>query len=144
MLVRDILRSKGSSVVTIGPDATVLEATRLLVARAIGALVVLEAEEIVGIISERDALRLAAVDPASLATTRVHEAMTTTLVVGVADDGIDYVMEAMTKNRIRHLPVVEDQRLIGILSIGDVVNALRRETESENRYLHDYIAGMVR
>jgi CBS domain-containing protein len=67
--------------------------------------------------------------------------MTRELVVGLAEDEIDYVMQILTQNRVRHLPIVEDDRLIGIVSIGDVVNAVRSGLEAENRYLRDYVQG---
>ena len=130
--------------VTEGPDQAVLQAMRLLVEHGIGALVVTREEQIEGIISERDILRLGADDPEALATTPVADAMTSDPVVGVPGDKLDYVMEIMTKNRIRHLPIVVDGGLAGIVSIGDVVNALRRGVEAENRHLTRYVQGLVR
>ncbi|MBI4539699.1 MAG: CBS domain-containing protein [Gemmatimonadetes bacterium] len=144
MKVRDVLRVKGHNVVTITPDQTVLAAMRTLVERNIGSVVVMDGDDVAGILTERDALRLGARDPGGLANTRVRDAMTTDLVIGVPEDDLQYVMEIMTRNRIRHLPVLEEGRLIGILSIGDVVNALRTSVEAENRYLRDYIQGAVR
>ncbi len=141
MRIRDILQVKGEEVVTISPEHTVLGAVKVLVQHDIGAVVVEDAGQVRGIFSERDILRLVADDCAAAEETRVGEVMTTDLVVGVPDDAVDYVMEIMTKNRIRHLPIVEDGELAGIVSIGDVVNALRREVAAENRYLRDYIAG---
>lgn len=141
MKLRDILRRKGSEVVTITPDAIVLDAMRTLVAHNIGSLVVVEGDEIRGILTERDTLRLGAEDPASLGSTRVESAMTRDLVIGVAEDDLHYAMNVMTENRIRHLPIVAAGRLEGIVSIGDLVNACRTEAEVENRYLRDYIQG---
>jgi len=143
MKIRDILRSKGREVVTVGPDRTVADAIGLLVEHGIGALVVVEGIEIRGIVSERDILGLAATDASRLSQLRIADQMTTDLVVGVEDDDIDYVMEIMTRNRVRHLPIVADRRLVGIVSIGDVVNALRRGLEAENRYLRDYVQGTI-
>lgn len=142
MTIRDILQNKGSDVVTVTPGRTVLEAMRLLMRHRIGALVVMAGEEIRGIVTERDVLRIGAEDPAALATTLVEGAMTADLVVGLAEDDLDYVMGVMTRNRIRHLPIVHDGRLAGIVSIGDVVNACRSSVEAENRYLRDYILGV--
>ena len=141
MKIRDILGSKGREVVTVSPEETVLDAVCTLVGHRIGAVVVVQEEEILGILSERDVLRLTARSPDQLRTTPVRELMTTELVVGVEDDSLDYVMGIMTRNRVRHLPVVEERRLVGIVSIGDVVNAMRREVEGENRHLKDYIQG---
>ena len=142
MNISDILRSKSRDVVAVEPGVTVLEAMRVLMRHRIGAVMVVEGEDVQGILSERDVLRLGAQDPASLASTRVRDAMTRDLVVGVPGDDLDYVMDVMTRNRIRHLPIIEDGRLGGIVSIGDVVNACRRNVEAENRYLRDYIAGV--
>jgi len=143
MKVSDILRSKGSAVTTIRPDRTVAEAIRLLVEHRIGAVVVTEGNTVCGILSERDVLRLTDRDPLRLHALLVADAMTRDLVIGEPDDDIDYVMEILTKNRVRHLPIVVDGRLTGILSIGDVVNALRSGLEAENRYLRDYVQGNV-
>lgn len=144
MKIRDILRTKGHDVITIAPDQPVLAAVRVLSEHRIGALVVRADGQIVGIISERDVLNLAAGDPAHLEDTPVSGIMTSNVIVGVADDDLDYVMSIMTQNRIRHLPVVEGERLVGLVSIGDVVNAVRRTVEAENRHLKEYIQGVPR
>lgn len=141
MKIRDILTDKGTDVVTIEPGVSVLTAVQLLVEHNIGAVVVLDGSEIAGILSERDVLRLSAADPADVAVRSVSDVMTKEVVTGVPDDMISRVMETMTTKRIRHLPIVEAGRLVGILSIGDVVNALRSEVEGENRYMRDYIQG---
>ncbi len=144
MLVRDILRKKGNHVVTIEPQRTVQDAIRSLVASNIGALVVTNSDDqVVGIFTERDVLREAAVRPDQLSETLVGDVMTRSVVIGVPEDAIEYVMGIMTQNRIRHLPVLEDDQLVGIISIGDVVNAQLRETEFENRLLKDYIQGVT-
>jgi len=144
MRIRDVLDRKGREVVTVSPGGTVHEAMRVLVEHNIGAVIVREEESIVGILTERDVLRLGATDPATLGTRSVSDAMTTDLVVGVAEDLVDYAAGIMTANRIRHLPIVDGGRLVGVVSIGDVVNALKQEKEVENRYLRDYIQGAVR
>lgn len=144
MRIRDILRTKGHDVITVGPDQSVLAAVQILSEHRIGALVVRSGEEVVGIISERDVLNLVARDPSALAATRVTDVMTTNVIVGVAEDEVDYVMSIMTNNRIRHLPIMGESALIGLVSIGDVVNALRRSVEAENRHLKDYIHGVPR
>jgi uncharacterized protein len=144
MRIRDILRTKGHDVITIAPDQPVLAAVRVLSEHRIGALVVRADGQIVGIISERDVLNLAAGDPARLEHTPVSGIMTSNVIVGVAEDDLDYVMNIMTQNRIRHLPVLEGERLVGLVSIGDVVNAVRRTVEAENRHLKDYIQGVPR
>ena len=144
MRIREVLDRKGGSVVTIEPDRTVHDAMRILVENNIGSVIVTQDGRTVGILTERDVLRLGAASPESLATTLVGEAMTRELVVGVADDLVEYAAGVMTSNRIRHLPIVDGEGLTGVVSIGDVVNALKQEKEVENRYLRDYIQGAVR
>lgn len=143
MNVEEILARKGSDEVhTIEPERTVQDAIARLVERNIGALVVAgENGDPVGIVTERDILRCCAGRPDRLASTLVSEIMTRDLIVGESGDDIDYVMGVMTKNRIRHLPVVRDGALVGMVSIGDVVNVQLHETRYENRHLRNYIAG---
>ena len=144
MLVRDVLRKKGSHVVTIEAHRTVQDAIRSLVENNIGALLVTSADDqLVGIFTERDILREAAVRPDQLSETLVGDVMTRSVVIGVPEDTIEYVMGIMTQNRIRHLPVLEGEELVGIISIGDVVNVQLRQTEFENRLLRDYIHGVT-
>ena len=144
MKLRDILRTKGSDVIQIDPDRSVLDAVRVLTEHRIGALVVTSDGEIVGVVSERDIMNLIAGEAGPLADTRVSDIMTTDVIVAVPDDDLDYVMNIMTNNKIRHLPIVDDGGLAGIVSIGDVVNEVRRSVESENRHLKDYIQGAAR
>jgi CBS domain-containing protein len=143
MLIRDILSSKGSRVVTTHPASTVLEAIELLVQENLGALVVLDDTDVRGIVSERDILRLAARGAQHIGATRVGDIMTSDLIVATPDDPIEYAMEIMTRNRIRHLPILDGGHLAGIISIGDVVNASQRDVEAENKYLKDYIRGVT-
>ena len=143
MKIHDVLRTKGSEVIQIGPDRSVLEAVRSFSKHRIGALVVTRDGEIEGVISERDVMNLVADRPDGLETTTVGEIMTRDVIVGVPSDGLDYVINIMTNNRIRHLPIVDTGGLAGIVSIGDVVNEVRRSVESENRHLKDYIQGAV-
>ncbi len=154
MRIRDILQEKGTGVVTIEVGRTIHDAICRLNEHKIGALVVTgEGEKIIGIITERDILRVCGKrcarlekPPAREETSCpffVQDAMTKDLVIGVLDDGLDYVMGIMTKNRIRHLPILDDESLAGIISIGDVVNAHLKETEFENRMMRDYIQGPV-
>jgi CBS domain-containing protein len=153
MRILDILQHKGSFVETITPDRNVHDAIRIMCKRRIGALVVTsEGGEVVGIVTERDILRAcgrvldkiehSAAPSVADCSTLVEEIMTVDLVIGLAEDKIDYVMKIMTKNRIRHLPVMDNEQLVGIISIGDVVNAHLEETEVENRMLKDYIRGV--
>lgn len=155
MLIRDIIQEKGTTVVTIGADQTIHKAINRLNEHRIGALIATGPDgEIVGIITERDVLQVCGKscdrlnEPAALADsacpTLVENAMTKDLVIGVPDDDLNYAMGVMTKNRIRHLPVMEDGNLVGIISIGDLVNAHFEEKVIENRTLRDYIHGSAR
>jgi CBS domain-containing protein len=142
MLIAQILAGKGRDVVSTRPDATVAEVASLLKARRIGAVVVTNAEGgLCGIISERDLARGLADHGADLLQMRVGELMTTAVTTCAPDDGIDKLMQKMTEGRFRHLPVIEDGRMIGIISIGDVVKHRLQELEAETNLLHDYIAG---
>ena len=141
MKVKDILVQKGSLVRTIGPDQSVRDAIRTLVEHRIGSLLVTEGGRILGIITERDILREACHHAGRLDKRQVSEAMTGDLIVGVPDDDLSYVMGIMTKNKIRHLPILDGRELRGIISIGDVVWASMTETEFENRNLKEYITG---
>jgi CBS domain-containing protein len=141
MKVQDLLATKGSRVLTIEPGRTVREAIDRLVEHRIGALLVVDGESIVGIITERDILREAARHADRLDRRLVREAMTADLIVGVPDDDLTYVMGIMTRNKIRHLPIVEGRELRGIVSIGDLVWSCLDEAEFENRHLKEYITG---
>ena len=140
MRIRDLLRVKGSVVVSVEPDLPVQEAMRILVENGIGALVVADGT-LRGIITERDLLRHGAEDVHRLAVSNVRELMTADVITASPDARIEQVMDTMVERRIRHLPIMEQGRLVGIISIGDVVNALRQSVEVENRYLHAYIEG---
>ena len=141
MRISDVLRSKGSDVITTDPDRTLLEVVRTFVRHDIGATVVMEDGRPVGIVSERDILRLMARAHDALESTRARALMNRDLVTATPGDELDRVMHLMTDNRVRHLPILEDGRLVGIVSIGDVVHHLRSESEETNRHLMSYIAG---
>jgi CBS domain-containing protein len=141
MTIRDILKTKGHDVVTVAPTASVKHAMAELVRHGIGSVVVYDTE-IRGILTERDLLRAAASDVVRLESALVQDLMTRTVVSASPEAGIDDVMHLMTERRFRHLPVVENGRLCGIISIGDVVNSMRQTVEAENRYLHAYIQGV--
>ncbi len=149
MRIRDILREKGDNVATIGAGRTVHEAVRELNSHRIGALVVTGDDgSVQGIVSERDVLRMAAETwddggdrAARLRDRPVVGIMTREVICAVPDDDLDYAMGIMTQNRIRHLPIMEEGRLVGIISIGDVVRAHLSEAAYENRMLKDYVQG---
>jgi len=140
MNVTAILSSKGASVVTIEPTATLADATARLAEKRIGALVVTGAEgRVVGILSERDVVRAIAQGGAGAMQTALSEVMTRKVVTCKASDTITSIMEQMTQGKFRHLPVVEGEKLTGIISIGDVVKHRLWEMEQEQNALRDYI-----
>ncbi len=141
MLVRHILREKGRDVVTIGSDATLSEAARLLARKRIGALVVRDRDGLPkGILSERDVVRAVAEASVAALAQSVAQHMTPAVETCCEADSIEDLMELMTHRRFRHVPVMEDGRLAGIISIGDVVKTRIAETEREASQLRDYIA----
>lgn len=142
MKVQDILDVKGSQVHSIEADRTVLDAVAVLVEHRIGALLVRDdGGAVVGIISERDVLRECLHGSAELGRIRIADVMTRDLVVCVPADEVDYAMGIVTKNRVRHLPVMDGDRVAGMISIGDLVKASLDAVEYENRYLREYIQG---
>jgi len=146
MTLQDILATKGSHVFTTRPDATLQEVVRDLVAHNVGAIVVCTrdcpgGERPVGIITERDLLHLCASGRCALSTTKVSEVMTTDLITGSPNDAVEVVMGWMTNHRIRHLPVLAEGRLVGIVSIGDLVKAQLDRLAMENQFMRNYIAG---
>ncbi len=138
MQVKDILKSKGPEVVTIGDEKNMSEAVGILVKHSIGALLVLnEKGKIVGIISERDILRENHKDYGS--NPKVKDVMTKNVIIGDPEDELDYIEHVMIQNRIRHLPIISNKRLVGIISSGDVIKAQLNGVRVTNRYLQDYI-----
>ena len=145
MKVRDILLAKGDQVFTVFPHESVQDVVRVLMAHRIGALLVVDAHgQMAGIITERDVLRECLCGADRLGQITVSEAMTTDLVVGLPDDSVDDAMTAMTRHRVRHLPILDDARVVGLISIGDVVRCSLDETVYENGFLHEYIHGRGR
>ncbi len=142
MDVASILKSKGKNVVTARPDAKIAEVVRELKDERIGALVVSEDNiEVLGIISERDILRGLADHGLDLLDMRVDKLMTREVFTCAPTDRTSILMAQMTDRRIRHLPVIENGALCGIVSIGDVVKVRLDEIESEANALRDYISG---
>lgn len=139
--VGDILRIKGNDVWSTTPDATVYEALQTMAEKNVGALVVLDANTVVGIMSERDYARKVILHGRSSREIRVREIMTGEVYYVRPDQDIQDCMAQMTEKRVRHLPVLENDQLVGIISIGDVVKALIAEHESTIKHLEDYITG---
>lgn len=140
MKINDVIKAKPShDVVTIGPDATVRELIALLAEHNVGALVVSDdGEQVTGIVSERDVVRRLHAD-AGVLDTAVREIMTAEVRTCAGDDGLTDLMQLMTEHRIRHVPVVADGRLTGIISIGDVVKNRIGELEFERDQLDSYV-----
>jgi CBS domain-containing protein len=140
MTVAAILAVKGSEVATVQPHRTLAETARTLADKRIGALLVTGADgDIRGIISERDVVRAVAERGGAALEDPVSQHMTSRVVTCRRDDMIADVMEEMTKGRFRHLPVVEDGKILGVVSIGDVVKHRIAETVAESQSLRDYI-----
>jgi len=140
MLVSQILRSKGDTVFTVGPSETVAAVTALLHSRKVGALVVLEAEEVVGIVSERDIVRAFAEGGVGALERPISTCMTADVLFADPGETVDSLLSRMTDRRIRHLPVCKSSRLVGIVSIGDLVKWKISEVEAEADGLKAYIA----
>jgi CBS domain-containing protein len=139
--VRQLLRGKGHDVWHIVPDASVYDALKLMAIKEIGSLLVLEGEELVGIISERDYARKVVLKEKTTVDTPVKEIMTQEVISLRPEQTIQECMALMTDKRIRHLPVLENDRLVGIISIGDVVKAIISQQEFMIEQLEKYIEG---
>ncbi len=141
MSVRQVLSGKGADVITIAPDMTLAQAATLLAEKRIGAVVVSgDAKAVSGILSERDIIRALAQSGADALGRKVADAMTRDVVTCSMQADIDHLMRLMTDGKFRHVPVVENGALVGIVSIGDVVNRRLSDIEAEQRALKDYIA----
>ena len=139
MKISDIVRHKGSDVVTITPADSVRELLTRLAEYNVGALVVIDGEAVVGIVSERDVVRRLHSDGDAVLSANVGSLMTSTVRSTFLDESVDSVAEAMTEKRIRHMPVVVDGKLVGIVTIGDVVAARIRQLEVDRGQLESYI-----
>ncbi len=140
MRIVDVLRAKGSEVATIGPDATVTELLAGLAWGNIGAMVVVDAgDTVVGIVSERDIVRTLHHDGPDMLKRSVSSIMSTVVATCGPESSVDDLAELMTQNRVRHIPVLVDARLAGIVSIGDVVKTRMDELQTERQQLEAYI-----
>jgi CBS domain-containing protein len=139
MRIADVLRSKGGEVMTINPDATVTELLDGLASHNIGAMVVVGPDGVAGIVSERDIVRRLHAHGASVLSQPVSEIMTAVVSTCSKSDTVDSLTMLMTENRVRHVPVLENGKLIGIVSIGDVVKTRMEELEAEHEQLQSYI-----
>lgn len=144
--IREILLHKGTHVYTVAPDATLQDVVDELVQHNIGAVLVCHrdpatGEKLLGIVSERDVLRRCALSERPLRESRAEEVMSRNLVTAGPEDSVADVLKAMTVNRVRHLPILQDGKLVGIVSIGDLVKSQLDELAVENRFMKDYIQG---
>jgi CBS domain-containing protein len=139
--VRQLLRGKGQSVHTIGPDASVYDALQEMAARDVGALVVTENGEVVGVVSERDYARKLVLMGKISKETQVREIMIDQVICVGPKQTVEGCMALMSEKRVRHLPVLENERLAGIVSIGDVVKAIIEGQQSTIEELEHYITG---
>lgn len=139
--VRQILKVKGSQVWSIPPQARIYDALQLMAEKDVGALLVMEGDRLVGIFSERDYARKLILHGKSSLDTLVREVMTPQVITVSPDENIFVCMELMTDRHIRHLPVIEEGRVIGLVSIGDVVKAIISEQQFVISQLESYITG---
>ena len=139
-VVGSVLKRKGSDVWCVAPDQTVYEAIERMADKGVGALLVISADKLVGIISERDYARKVILKGKSSKTTHVSEIMTNPVIVVTPDESVDECMGILTKNRIRHLPVMEAEKVLGVVSIGDLVKWVVSEQGETIEHLQNYIS----
>lgn len=142
MKVKEILGNKVTRIITITAEQSILEASQLLVEHNIGALVVVDKNDTpIGILSERDIVRQIAKNHDKAIQHKVSDVMTKDVIIGFPEDDLSYVSTTMTEKRIRHLPIMEDKKLIGMVSIGDIVKAQLEDFANEAHMLRQYITG---
>ena len=141
MKVKKILLTKDGDIITIEKTDNIINAMKKLIEKKISCLPVIENDNLIGIISDKDIFKAVYEHQDSFATYKVSDFMSSKLIVGVEDDDIEYISKLMTKNKIRHIPIVNKKTLVGLISIGDVVKSRESDMAFENRYLHIYIDG---
>ena len=140
-LVKHLLDAKGRHIISISPEASVFDAIKLMADKAIGSLIVMDDDNLVGIVTERDYARKVIIKGRSSKGTKVSDIMTTQVMTAASDHTVNDCMELMTKKKIRHLPVVEDDQVIAMVSIGDLVQAIIADQQEEIEHLEHYISG---
>ncbi|NIM71684.1 MAG: CBS domain-containing protein [Gammaproteobacteria bacterium] len=137
--VKQLLQGKGHEVWCIGPDASVYDAVAMMADKEVGALVIMEGESLVGVLSERDYARKVLLQGRSSKTTKIREIMTSRVAYARPEQSVEDCMAMMTEKRIRHLPVMEGEKLLGMISIGDLVKAIIEEQQHVIEQLEQYI-----
>ena len=140
-LVKHLLDRKGRHVISVAPDTSVLDAIKLMADKAVGSLVVMQDDKLLGIMSERDYARKVIIKGRSSESTPVSEIMTADVITTSSAHTVNECMNQMTERKIRHLPVVEDEKVIGMISIGDLVEAIISDQQEEIEQLEHYISG---
>ena len=140
-LVQQMLDAKGDDVISIAPDASVLDAIKLMAEKGVGSLVVMEGSELKGIVTERDYARKVIIKGRASESTAVGEIMTADVMTATADQTVNQCMAMMSENRIRHLPVVAGESVVGMISMRDLVQAIIADQQEEIEQLENYISG---
>ncbi len=140
-LIQHVLEAKGGELISIQPDASVLDAIKLMAEKGIGSLVVTEGDSLKGIVTERDYARKVIIKGRASDSTAIAEIMTTDVVTTSSDQTVKQCMAIMTKIKCRHLPVVDDGHLVGMISIGDLVQAIIADQQEDIEQLEHYISG---
>ena len=141
MTVKELLDTKNGTLHTISQHTTIVKAMECLIQNKISSLPIIEKDCLIGIISDKDIFKAIFENRSHFDELTVADFMERDVIVGVKDDNIEYISNLMTKNRIRHIPIVTEDKLIGLISIGDIVKAKEKNIEFENRYLKQYIDG---
>ena len=142
MKAKDILAVKGSRVITIHQENKIVDAVAMFFANRVGSLIVVDQNDgIKGIFAPNDVLKAVSKDPDNIRNASVKDYMSINVIAAGPEDNIDYIQAVMTENRVRHIPIVDNGKLQGIVSIGDVVNAQLKVRDVENHYLKEYMEG---
>ena len=139
--IREILKDKGSEIWSIAPGQTVFEAIQLMAIRRIGALLVIDDQELVGVVSERDYAREVILKGRSSKDTPISDIMSTQVITITPESRIEESLSLMTEHRVRHLPVLDHERIAGVVSIGDLVKEIIKDQQSTIEQLESYIKG---
>ena len=139
-LVKHLLDAKGRQVISIRPEASVFEAIKIMADKSIGSLAVMDDDKLAGIVTERDYARKVIIKGRSSKSTQVAEIMTRDVLTTTSDQTVDSCMSVMTEKRVRHLPVVENGKVVGLVSIGDLVQAIIADQKQAIEQLEHYIS----